>query len=264
MKQPFKWRFFTSQSRLRLFSDFSFRSIFGRWRFRHSWWLIVFWRCTAHLVLIWRQVISKHCYNKDFTQLTLLKNMTWLCSAHGFSFAAPASYATVKQFGQADVIFNWASILLLTLMQNLNFCTKIQFWWNLHQHWIWIFPPKMGLLITWFCEQNWNFATVCYLRRKIVKIPKKSSIFILTRKIQTSLLGRPFGPPSLRFRQKYETFWMTFSTLCPMQKERCETSKRFPSGWLRSLLFTKMRKYRKEHLRLLEKMTHFDLRLHLF
>ena len=208
MKQPFKWRFFTSQSRLRLFSDFSFCSIFGRGRFRHSWWLIVFWRCTAHLVLIWRQVISKHCYNKDFTQLTLLKNMTWLCSAHGFSFAAPASYATVKQFGQADVIFNWASILILTPHNCKN--TKKVF--NLH-----------------FDAKN------------------------------SKLIARPF-----RFRQKYETFWMTFWLCVPCKRSVAKRQRDFPLDGYVLLLFTKMRKYRKEHLRLLEKMTHFDLRLHLF
>ena len=48
-----------------------------------------------------------------------------------------------------------------TLMQNLNFCPKIQFWWNLLQHWIWIFPPKMGFLQTCFLNKNWDSATVC-------------------------------------------------------------------------------------------------------
>ena len=43
-----------------------------------------------------------------------------------------------------------------TLMPNLNFCPKIQFWWNLLKLWIWIFPPKMGLLITFF-EQKLGF-----------------------------------------------------------------------------------------------------------
>ena len=44
-----------------------------------------------------------------------------------------------------------------TLMQNLDFCPKTQFWWNLLQHWIWIFPPKIGLLRTWFCTQKMKF-----------------------------------------------------------------------------------------------------------
>ena len=47
-------------------------------------------------------------------------------------------------------------------MQNLNFCPKVQFWWNLLQQWIWIFAPKMRLLRTWFFEQKLGFChSVC-------------------------------------------------------------------------------------------------------
>ena len=53
-------------------------------------------------------------------------------------------------------------------MQNLNFCLKIQFWWNLLQHWIWIFPPKKWLLRTWFLNKNWDFATVCLVLRALL------------------------------------------------------------------------------------------------
>ena len=49
------------------------------------------------------------------------------------------------------------SAQLNTLMQNRHFSPKIQFGWNLFQNWIWIFPPKLGLLRTRVFEQKLGF-----------------------------------------------------------------------------------------------------------
>ena len=60
---------------------------------------------------------------------------------------------------------HWVNIPVLHTDAKSQFLSKKnQFWWNLLQYWIWIFPPKMGLLRTWFLNKNWDFATVCAMR----------------------------------------------------------------------------------------------------
>ena len=61
-----------------------------------------------------------------------------------------------------DLAWDILELLCNTLMQNLNFSPKNQFWWILLQNWIWIFPPKNGIIENLiFLNKNWDFATVC-------------------------------------------------------------------------------------------------------
>ena len=45
-----------------------------------------------------------------------------------------------------DLAWDILELLCNTLMRNLNFSPKNQFWWILLQNWIWIFPPKNGII----------------------------------------------------------------------------------------------------------------------